>query len=206
MNELFPYFSQNILNANGEAYYYHELFSEKESSELFHHLVNTVNWKQEPIKLFGKEIMQPRLTAWYADEGITYSYSGITMMGQIWNEELLLIKNKVEELAGVKFNSALLNLYRNGSDSMGWHRDNEKELGINPVIASVSFGASRKFQLRTYKDKSDLKSIQLNHGSCLLMLGKTQQDWEHRVPKTSAYVTERLNITFRGVINKEKLE
>ena len=206
MNELFPYFSQNILNANGEAYYYPELFNEKESSELFHHLVNTVNWKQEPIKLFGKEIMQPRLTTWYADEGITYSYSGITMMGQIWNEELLLIKNKVEELAGVKFNSALLNLYRNGSDSMGWHRDNEKELGINPVIASVSFGARRKFQLRTYKDKSDLKSIHLNHGSCLLMLGKTQHYWEHRVPKTSAYVTERLNITFRGVINKEKVE
>jgi alkylated DNA repair dioxygenase AlkB len=206
MEDLFPYLSQNILPTNGEVYYYPEFFSKEESNELFRTLFATVNWKQEPIKLFGKEVMQPRLTAWYADEGIAYSYSGITMTGEVWNKELLLIKRKVEELAGVPFNSALLNLYRHGNDSMGWHRDNESELGINPVIASVSFGANRKFQVRTYKDKSNLLTMQLNTGSCLLMKGETQHYWEHRVPKITQPVLPRLNITFRRVINIEKLE
>lgn len=143
--------------------------------------------------------MQPRLTAWYADAGKTYSYSGITMPGTEWTKTLLQIKTAVEKTSGVSFNSALLNLYRNGQDSMGWHRDNEKELGLNPVIASLSFGAERIFQLREYASKSNLKSLSLSHGSFLLMRGETQPYWEHRVPKTNKVHATRINITFRRV-------
>ena len=199
MGALFLYPGENILPHHGEAFYYSELYDSTEKEILFESLVNGIVWKQEPIKLFGKEVMQPRLTAWYGDPGVSYSYSGITMQPHTWNAELGYVKQRVEELAGITFNSALLNLYRNGNDGMGWHRDNERELGKNPIIASVSFGAERKFQLRTYSKKADLKSICLANGSCLIMRGETQHYWEHRVPKISTETKPRLNITFRKV-------
>lgn len=190
---------QNLLPHSGEAYFYPEFFAKKQSDLFCKMLLEEVNWKQEPIKLFGKEIMQPRLTAWYADAGKTYSYSGIIMPANEWTDALLKIKKDVEKVSKVTFNSALLNLYRNGQDSMGWHRDNERELGFNPVIASVSFGAERVFQLREYASKSNLKSLLLSHGSFLLMRGETQPHWEHRVPKTNKVNEARINITFRIV-------
>lgn len=198
LNELFDP-DENLLPHKGEAYFYREFFDKAESDLLYQKLLQEVNWKQEPIRLFGKEVMQPRLTCWFADEGKSYSYSGITMQGYPWTEALLKIKTAVERKAGVKFNSALLNLYRDGKDSMGWHKDNEKELGVNPIIASVSFGAIRTFQLREYHTKSSLKSIPLGHGSMLLMRGETQPHWEHRVPKTNKVNSPRINITFRIV-------
>jgi alkylated DNA repair dioxygenase AlkB len=162
--------------------------------------LNEIQWKQEPIKIFGKEVMQPRLTAWYGDIDKPYSYSGITMQPYAWSGSLKTIKQKIEAVAGVTFTSALLNLYRNGNDSMGWHRDNEKELGDQPVIGSVSFGATRTFQFRDYKTKKDLKSIELSHGSFLTMRGETNHYWEHSVPKTKLVLKERINITFRMII------
>lgn len=191
--------NDNLLPHKGVAYFYPTHFSRELSDAYYEALLKEVNWKQEPIKLFGKEVMQPRLTSWYADAGKTYSYSGITMEGNEWNKMLLEIKKSIEVLSRVTFNSALLNLYRDGQDSMGWHRDNEKELGQHPTIGSVSFGAERKFQLREYHTKNNLQTIELNHGSFLLMCGETQPNWEHRVPKTIKVNSPRINITFRVV-------
>ena len=189
-----------LLPFNGDVLYKEHFFTAVESDAHFKHLVEDIAWKQEPIKIFGRQVMQPRLTAWYGDSGKSYSYSGITMQPNGWTGQLLQIKKRVETIAGVHFTSALLNYYRNGQDSMGWHRDNEKELGTNPVIGSVSFGASRNFQLRYYADKTLIKNIPLTHGSFLLMRGETQHFWEHRVPKTSKPTGARINITFRVIV------
>jgi len=190
----------NLLPFNGDVLYMEKFFSQEESNNYFKHLAEEITWKQEPITMFGKKVMQPRLTAWYGDIDKSYSYSGITMQPLAWSDELLQIKQRIETIAGVCFTSALLNYYRNGQDSMGWHRDNEKELGSNPVIGSVSFGASRSFQLRNYADKSVVKTIILTHGSFLLMRGETQHYWEHCIPKTKINTGARINITFRVIV------
>lgn len=190
---------KNLLPEKGEALYYPHFFTKEESEVFFERLLKEVKWKHEPIKIFGKEIMQPRLTAWFSDSGRGYSYSGITMQAYPWNDVLLAIKNKIETVAAINFNSALLNLYRDGNDSVGWHRDNEKELGAEPVIGSVSLGAPRVFQLREYKKKENIISQKLLHGSLLIMRGESQQHWEHRLPKTTKRLSERINITFRVV-------
>ncbi len=191
---------ENLLPFDGEAFYYPNLFSLQEAGKYFHHLKEHISWKQEPIKIFGKQIMQPRLTAFYGDANKAYSYSGIIMHPMEWNEDLLQIKERIEAISTVNFNAALLNQYRSGQDSMGWHRDNEKELGANPVIGSVSFGATRKFQLRNYKDKNIVRSIELGNGSFLLMKGTTQHFWEHQLPKTGKAIGPRINITFRIIL------
>ncbi len=190
----------NLLPHHGEVLLFPAFFNKQESDALFEDLRTGVRWKQEPIKLFGKEIMQPRLTAWYSDPGIRYSYSGITMQGTDWNVSLQLIKTRLETFFKLPCNSALLNLYRDGHDSMGWHRDNEKELGQHPTIISVNFGATRKFQLREYKSKQNLISLELQHGSVLIMKGESQPHWEHRVPKQTKLSDPRINITFRQVL------
>lgn len=190
---------KNSLPYKGEVYFYPDFLSLEESDEFYSALLNEVPWKQEPIKIYGKEIMQPRLTAWYADEGKSYTYSGITMQAFNWTNSLLRIKEKAERVSGHPFNSALINYYRNGNDSMGWHRDNEKELGVNPTIASVSLGATRTFKLRNYQNKKDLVSFELNKGSLLTMLGETNHAWEHAIPKTTKVNSGRINITFRFV-------
>ena len=192
--------SENLLPSDGEVHFYPSFFSKKESDDLMQSLLENIAWKQEPIKIFGKEIMQPRLTAWYGEPDKSYSYSGITMNPLPWAAELLHIKTKIETISPVIYNSALLNLYRDGKDSMGWHRDNEKELGINPVIGSVNFGATRTFKLRNYTDKKIVKSIDLTHGSFLLMQGSTQHFWEHQIPKTAKICEPRINITFRLIV------
>lgn len=193
--QLFPT-DQNLLPKQGSAILYPDLFSEQ-STWYFQQLVSTIAWKQEPIKMFGKSVLQPRLTAWYGDADKPYSYSGITMQPLPWTDILLEIKTGIEAIAQVKFTSALLNLYRDGQDSMGWHRDNEKELGANPVIGSVSLGATRTFQLRHYTDKKPIVSIPLTSGSFLLMKDETQHYWEHRIPKITKVISPRINITFR---------
>lgn len=189
--------SENILPSHGQAFYYPDFFSQEDSDRYFNHLVNDVPWKQEPIFIFGRQIMQPRLTAFYSDEGKDYGYSGIRMESHPWTNELSEIKRKIEAVAGATFSGALLNYYRDGKDSMGWHRDNEKELGKEPLIGSVSFGASRVFQFREYATKKSVRSVQLSHGSLLLMKGESQQYWEHRIPKKQKQLAGRVNITFR---------
>lgn len=187
----------NILPKDGEVFFYKNFFSKEISDSYYSELKNEIKWKQEPIILFGKEIMQPRLTSWYGDKN--YTYSGITLTPYPWTEGLLDIKNQIEKVSLVVFNSALLNQYRDGQDSMGWHRDNEKSLGENPIIGSVSFGATRSFQLQHIKDKHLKVSLDLSHGSFLLMKKNTQHLWKHRIPKTSFDIGPRINITFRVV-------
>ena len=190
---------ENLLPKDGCAQHFRAFFSKNQSDRFLTALANEIAWKQEPIFIFGKSVMQPRLTAWYGDAGKNYSYSGITMVASEWTPELFEIKDRIEKASGFVFNSALLNQYRDGSDSVGWHRDNEKELGKNPIIASVSFGATRAFHFRHRNEKSLLASVDLEHGSLLLMHGKTQHCWYHSIPKTRRIVNSRINITYRFV-------
>jgi len=189
----------NLLPRLGEAYFWENFFEGTERDAIFETLKDEIFWKQEPIKLFGKTIMQPRLTALYGDPNVPYGYSGIRMTSQPFSPALQVIKARIEPLAGVAFTHVLLNRYRDGKDSMGWHRDNEKELGINPVIGSVSFGAARDFQFRLYKTKSEKRSLMLSHGSLLIMKGETQHHWEHQIPKRANVEGERINLTFRVI-------
>ena len=181
---------------NGEYLYFPDFFSTEESEYFFNLLKENILWKQESMKMYGKQILFPRLTAWYGDK--PYSYSGITFTPNPWTKELIEIKNKIEPLAKTTFNSVLLNRYRNGNDSISWHSDDEKELGENPIIASVNFGAMRKFQLKHIQTKEKLE-IELKHGSLLIMQGELQHFWVHQVPKTKKKVNERINLTFRTI-------
>lgn len=194
---LFQPFGGNILPSGGEAILYPGFFDTSESDSIYARLAAETEWTQEPIKIFGKMVMQPRLTACYGEKSV--AYSGITMKVYPWTELLTEIKQRVEAACGVAFNSVLLNYYRDGNDSMGWHRDNEPELGSRPVIASVSFGAPRVFKMRTYKEKDSTVSVELTHGSLLIMKGESQHEWEHSVPKSKKAQGGRINLTFRAI-------
>ncbi len=159
-----------------------------------------INWKQDIIKLYGKAIPLPRLTAWYGDSGKTYTYSGIKSIPNEWNKGLLYLKEKIETCVGVEFNSVLLNWYRNGDDYLNWHADDEKELGINPIIASANFGETRDFLLRRNDDPSKKLTLPLKHGTLLLMSGELQHYWQHSVPKRKKVVDSRFNLTFRRIV------
>lgn len=170
-----------------------------DNDRLLAELGETVVWKQETIMMYGRSMPIPRLSAWYGELESVYTYSGISMKPLSWTPPLSEIKRGVERETNLEFNCVLLNLYRNGRDSVSWHSDDEPELGKNPVIASVSLGETRKFQLRN-KLRSDLKQeIELPHGSLLLMSGSTQECWRHQVPKTSREVGPRINLTFRNI-------
>jgi alkylated DNA repair dioxygenase AlkB len=183
-----------------EVLIFRTFFNCSESDRFFQTLLECIHWKQEKIRLYGREVDVPRLTAWYGDSGKSYTYSGIKMDPNPWNETLLEIKARVDVEARVRFNSVLLSLYRSGRDSLSWHQDDEPELGVDPVIASVSFGATRSFQFR-HKARKDLSkiSVDLTHGSLLIMRGPTQRFWMHQVPKTSRSVAPRINLTFRVI-------
>jgi alkylated DNA repair dioxygenase AlkB len=183
--------SENLLPKDGEAIYTPSLFERAEADALFEKLLREIEWRQEPIVIFGKRVMQPRLTAWYGER--EYTYSGITLQPLPWSESLTTIRRRI----GGDFNSVLLNLYRDQNDGMGWHADDEKELGRDPVIGSVSFGATREFQLRHRREKDLRVSIALEHGSYLLMRGSTQHHWMHALPKRRAPIGARINLTFR---------
>jgi alkylated DNA repair dioxygenase AlkB len=185
---------------DGEVILYEAFFTPAESEQLFTQLLATTQWAQSHLKIYGKEIAEPRLTAWYGDAGKSYTYSGITRQPLAWTPALSQIKERVESVAQSTFNSVLLNLYRDGRDSIGWHQDNEPELGQNPVIASVSFGATRRFRLR-HKRRKDLPLVELDltQGSLLIMRGTTQHFWQHQIPKTAELVGPRINLTFRMI-------
>lgn len=188
---------QAIINQDGEAFLYSHFFSKSESDEFFSKLYTEIQWKQETIKIFGEDKLLPRLTAWYGDEGKSYTYSGIKQNPEPWTDTLKLIKSRVEEMAKVTFNSVLLNLYRDGKDSVSWHSDDEPELGKNPIIASVSLGETRKFSLKHKVLKGCKVNLNLPHGSLLLMKGETQHHWQHQISKTTKEVGRRINLTFR---------
>ena len=170
-------------------------FAPEEADSLLLALREQVEWKHE----IGRGRPFPRLTAWYADAGTAYSYSGVTHRGAGWPADILKIKRRVEAAAGTDFNSLLLNLYRDGRDSIGFHTDAEPELGLNPVVASVSLGSVREFVLKHIATRQTLK-YPLAHGSLLVMGGTCQHHWLHGVPKTKAPVGERINLTFRKVL------
>lgn len=170
------------------------------SQEQFSSIAFTnINWKQDFIKFFGKIHPLPRLTAWYGDPGASYAYSGIRSDPNPWNEGLLYLKQKLELALGVDFNSVLLNWYRDGSDSLNWHADDEKELGSEPTIASVSFGAPRDFLFRSKDSNKTDVSLTLENGSLVVMKGKTQQNWVHSIPKRKGVRGSRFNLTFRYI-------
>lgn len=154
-------------------------------------------WKQDWITFYGKRIPLPRLTSWYGDPGRTYAYSGIKSEPNMWNEGLIYLRDQIEKCAGVAFNSVLLNWYRDGDDHLSWHSDDEKELGLNPVIASANFGASRDFIVRRVSDHSQKIIFPLKHGTLLVMKGELQHHWEHSVPKRKSVRQPRFNMTFR---------
>jgi alkylated DNA repair dioxygenase AlkB len=182
-------------------YFYREAFTAQQNHRFLTGLIQGVAWRQDKIKLFGQEFLQPRLSAWYADAGKTYRYSNLLLEPLPWTPLLLEIKARTEAVTRQTFNSVLLNYYRHGQDSMGWHADDEPELGINPVIASVSFGAGRRFQFR-HKYRKELPKINLalTAGSILLMQGATQHFWQHQLPKTTRVPEARINLTFRFII------
>jgi alkylated DNA repair dioxygenase AlkB len=177
-----------------------DFFPLADADRLLGELLATTEWRQEVFRMYGREVPFPRLTAWYGDEGTAYTYSGLRNIPAPWTGPILEVKRAVEAPCGVTFNSVLLNRYRSGQDSVSWHADDEPEFGNNPVIASVSLGETRVFQFR-HKERKDLKaSVELSHGSLLIMRGGTQENWLHQVPKTRRPVGERVNLTFRVVV------
>lgn len=158
-----------------------------------------IHWKQDHIKLYGKQIPLPRLTSWYGDPGKSYEYSGIRAEPNPWNSGLLHLKSRIDDCAQHSFNCVLLNWYRDGQDSLSWHADDEKELGINPTIASANFGATRDFLVRKNDDHSQKLSIPLKHGTLLLMEGEMQHFWQHSIPKRPKVTENRFNLTFRTI-------
>ena len=194
-----PHELKKIPIQDGELRLYPYLFSPEESDAFFTKLDKETVWKQEKIRLYGKVIPLPRLTAWFGDAGKTYMYSGITVEPEPWTPTLLEIKGRVEEVSEVTFNSVLLNHYRHERDSVSWHSDDEPELGENPVIGSVSFGDVRDFSTQTQNGQisSKYKKIPLPDGSYLEMGGSTQHHWVHQIPKRSPKIGPRINLTFR---------
>lgn len=184
---------------NAELIYYPEYFGIEEADQYFNELLQQTNWQQDDIKVFGITYQQPRLTALYGDSGKPYSYSNITMYPEIFTPLLKKIKSKIEQESGHRFNTVLLNLYRDGQDSNGWHADNEKELGKNPVIASVSFGETRPFHFKHRTIKTERHKLDLTHGSLLIMKSEMQHYWLHQIAKTKKPVSPRINLTFRYI-------
>ena len=173
--------------------------AETEAKRCFQALRQTITWRQDAMRIAGREINLPRLTAWYGDEGTVHTYSGIRNVPLPWTPELADLKVRIEQASGWPSNAVLLNLYRGPSDSMGWHADDESDM--RPDIASLSLGATRTFQLRRKSPPNDIVSMRLASGSLLLMSGETQRQWQHRVPKEPA-TGERINLTFRQVLLK----
>ena len=180
--------------------YHPNIFSSQESDTIIRNLIQETPWQQKLVKMYNKEVLTPRLTAWYANED-TYDYTSLRRSSpNLWTPQLLAIKHRIETFTKAAFNSVLLNYYRDGNDSVAWHSDNEKALGTHPVIASVSFGQIRTFDIRSKNNHAEKYSIRLESGSLLLMKGDLQQHWEHRVAKSIKSMKSRLNLTFRVVI------
>lgn len=197
MNSLFPKEKIAFTVPDAVIEYYPNFFDSARANELFGKLQQDIPWQQDAITVFGKTHPQPRLTALFGNEGKPYSYSNIVMQPHAWNPLLTFIKNEIEEICAENFTTVLLNYYRDGKDSNGWHADNERELGRNPVIASVSFGAERSFHLQHNTLKDQKLKLVLEHGSLLIMRGTTQHFWKHQIPKTAKPIGPRINLTFR---------
>jgi len=189
----------SIFGDNRDVLYYNNFLLKEDADKLYQKLLADLNWQQHPIRMFGKTVLQPRLIAWYGDKDIQYTYSQTTLVAEGWNKYLKQIHEALNNRLQLNFNSVLANLYRDGQDSMGWHSDNEKELGKQPIIASISLGATRALQFRQKNEHRIKKSILLESGSLLLMRGCTQEYWQHQIAKTKKIKTPRINLTFRVI-------
>ena len=174
-------------------------FDSNQSDELLNKLIKNLSWESMMIKMFGKDLKIPRLQCWIGDEGCDYKYSGKKLNRQDWSSELLQIRKKIFKDLKIDFNSVLANYYRDGKDSMGWHSDDEKELGPNPTIASISFGSERNLYFRNKITKETI-SIPQAHGCLIVIDGKTQKNWQHSIKKTQKIIGPRINLTFRNII------
>ena len=186
----------NIIHQDGIALYHEKVISDEQIKPLYDELLNEINWENERVVMFGKEIITKRKVAFYSDESIVYTYAGKTKIGLPWKDPLFILKNIVESLTKQTYNACLLNLYHNGDEAMGWHSDNEKEIIANSTIASLSIGASRKFSFK-HKVTKETISIQLENGSLLEMKGTIQSHWLHALPKSKKITEPRINLTFR---------
>ncbi|MFM8432266.1 MAG: alpha-ketoglutarate-dependent dioxygenase AlkB family protein [Bacteroidota bacterium] len=197
MEFLFPDTSPvELLPHDGRAVYFGTVFAAETSDRLFSELEKSIPWRNDVIKMFGKEIVTTRKVAWFGDRPFEYAYSGHTHHALPWTAALIEIKEKAEEKCLTDFNACLLNLYHHGNEGMGWHSDDEVELDPVAPIASVSLGAARKFSFKHKEVKTGV-SLQLNHGSLLMMDAKSQQHWLHSLPKSRKTLMARINLTFR---------
>tara|TARA_B000000475_G_scaffold55792_1_gene43896 strand:- start:23 stop:619 length:597 start_codon:yes stop_codon:yes gene_type:complete len=176
-------------------------FNQVDSNELLKKLKSDLPWESMVIKMFGKDITIPRLQCWVGDKGCDYKYSGKKLNRQNWTTDLIMIREKIYKELNIDFNSVLVNYYRNGMDSMGWHSDDEKELGPNPTIASISLGSERDLVFRN-KINKEVLPIPQTHGCLILIDGKTQKNWQHAIKKTRKVIGPRINLTFRNIIDK----
>lgn len=194
---------KNRLPFDGELFLIKHFYPTNEAYKLFTSLLSDLAWQEEKIFLYGRWVKVPRLMCWYGDKGANYQYSGVLHYPLPWADQLLAIKQKIEFDYKLSFNSMMANLYRNGSDSMGCHADDEKELGENPFIASFSLGEERTLKFRHTKSK-EILNVTLGNGDLLIMSGVIQHHWKHEIPKTKKIKMERINLTFRKIISSTK--
>lgn len=189
----------NLLPADGIVLYYGKVFAQQQAQHYLERLLNTIEWRNDEAVIFGKHIVTKRKVAWYGDKNYDYTYSNTTKQALLWTDELIELKTLTEKLTGATYNSCLLNLYHNGNEGMAWHSDGEKMLAKNGSIASLSFGAERKFSFK-HKVNKQTHSLILEHGSLLEMKGETQTHWLHRLPPTKTIQKPRVNLTFRTIV------
>ena len=191
----------NLLPDGGTVNYYGRIMNLQEADQYLQVLLTGIEWKNDEAVIFGRHILTKRKVAWYGDGEFSYTYSNITKQSLLWTKELLALKKLVEELTNESYNSCLLNLYHNGEEGMAYHSDGEKDLKKNGAIASLSFGAERKFSFK-HKKTRETVSLVLEHGSLLVMKGETQQNWLHRLPPTKSVQKPRVNLTFRSIVRE----
>jgi alkylated DNA repair dioxygenase AlkB len=189
----------NLLPHDGEVNYYGKIMSQQKAEHYLDRMQNTIEWRNDEAKIFGRHIITKRKVAWYGDHNYSYTYSNTTKQALTWTKELIELKKRVEKFTETVFNSCLLNLYHTGEEGMAWHSDDEKTLGKDTAIASLSFGAERKFAFK-HKETKEVVSLVLETGSLLIMKGATQTNWLHRLPQTTKIKTPRVNLTFRVMI------
>ena len=189
----------NLLPQDGIVNYYGRIVDSEKAHAFYIALLDKIDWKSDVAIIFGKRIETKRKVAWYGDKAFEYTYSNNTKIALAWTKELLELKTLVEKVSGESFNSCLLNLYHNGSEGMAWHSDGEKDLKNNGAIASLSFGAERKFAFK-HKNTKEIVSLTLENGSLLIMTGRTQKHWLHRLPPTKMKFGPRVNLTFRTIV------
>ena len=189
---------RELLSGASSAVQHSAVLEPSKARDAFENLLAQTPWEQRDVVVFGRSVAQPRLVAWFASPGVTYRYAGLTLEPHAFTPFLLELKKRVEVIAGAQFNSVLLNLYRTGTDSNGWHADNEPEFGVDPVIASLSLGATRRFDLRNRETKETIKT-NLASGDLVVMSGECQREWIHQAPKQLKVQEPRINLTFRMV-------